>query len=63
LAYCFDGITRYDCGGGNYCVHFSARKASMSQQLLQSLVDQVKLMKLNVNDLPLKVTNQTGCWL
>ena len=53
----------YDCGGSNYCVHFSARRANMSQLLLQSLVDQVKVMKLNVNDLPLKVTNQTGCWL
>ena len=52
----------YDCGGSNYCVHFSARLPVMSDELLQHLIALVKGMQLNVHDLPLQITNQTGCW-
>jgi hypothetical protein len=52
----------YDCGGSNYCVHFSARTPTMSDALLKRLIAQVEAMKLNVENLPLRVTNQTGCW-
>jgi len=52
----------YDCGGSNYCVHLSARKPTMSSELLQHLLGLVEDMKLNVHNLPLRVTNQTGCW-
>ena len=52
----------YDCGGSNYCVHFSARQPTMSQQLLQHLLTLVDDMRLNVHNLPLLVTNQSGCW-
>jgi hypothetical protein len=52
----------YDCGGSNYCVHFSARAPTMSNELLQLLITAVDALKLNVHDLPLHVTNQTGCW-
>lgn len=52
----------YDCGGSNYCVHLSARKPTMSSELLQQLLGLVEDMKLNVHNLPLRITNQTGCW-
>jgi hypothetical protein len=40
----------------------SARKPTMSNALLQQLLGLVDDMKLNVHSLPLRITNQTGCW-
>ncbi|TNV75712.1 hypothetical protein FGO68_gene15136 [Halteria grandinella] len=57
----------YDCGtsfltGTNYCVHFLARKPTMSEGLLQTLVDEVNALDLNYEGLPLQMTKQEGCW-
>ena len=48
----------YDCGssfltGTNYCVHFLAKKPSMSSELLNYLIDEVNKQELNQENLPL----------
>ena len=57
----------YDCGstlltGTNYCVHFLARKPSMSPDVLNYLIDQVNQLGLNQESLPLQMTKHEGCW-
>ena len=57
----------YDCGttfltGTNYCVHFLARKPTMSQNLLNYLVGEVNKLNLNAENLPLQMTKHEGCW-
>jgi hypothetical protein len=57
----------YDCrtnpqGETNYCIHFLARKPTMSQALLDSLITQVNALQLNTNNIALSMTDQEGCW-
>jgi hypothetical protein len=57
----------YDCGsslltGTNYCVHFLARKPSMSPDVLNYLIDKVNEENLNQKNLPLQMTKHEGCW-
>ena len=53
----------YDCGsnfltGTNYCVHFLSRKPTMSDKLLNYLIDEVNKLELNAENLPLEMTKQ-----
>ena len=57
----------YDCNesfffGTNYCVHFLSRKPTMSEELLNYLIERVNELKLNSQNLELVRTKQEGCW-
>ena len=57
----------FDCGElfgvVNYCVHVLSRTPTMNAGLLAELVRFANsTLDLNIYNLPLNMTNQTGCW-
>ncbi len=62
-----DYSVEFDCGElfgvVNYCVHILSRKPTMNTALLKELVYFANTtLDLNLYNLPLNLTNQTGCW-
>eukprot|EP00027_Filamoeba_sp_ATCC50430_P003981 CAMPEP_0168564444 /NCGR_PEP_ID=MMETSP0413-20121227/13252_1 /TAXON_ID=136452 /ORGANISM="Filamoeba nolandi, Strain NC-AS-23-1" /LENGTH=134 /DNA_ID=CAMNT_0008596123 /DNA_START=170 /DNA_END=574 /DNA_ORIENTATION=+ len=56
----------YDCGTSagitNYCIHVMSRTPTMDPALLNQLVTEAEALGLNPQNLPVMLTNQTGCW-